>query len=186
MTLPAPESTDIATFGSGCFWCTEAVFLELDGVQSVVSGYSGGARENPSYQEVCTGKTGHAEVIQIRFDPARISFDTLLAVFFQTHDPTTINRQGNDVGSQYRSVIFFHNADQRQRAEQAIQELTEQQKFDSPIVTEISPLINFYPAEDFHQNYFACHGHEPYCSLVIRPKVEKFRTAFPDQLKKQP
>ncbi|HWL07157.1 MAG TPA: peptide-methionine (S)-S-oxide reductase MsrA [Planctomicrobium sp.] len=177
-TSDSPPETMQATFGSGCFWCTEAIFLSIPGVQKVVSGYSGGHVEHPTYQNVCTGKTGHAEVIRITFDPKEASFETLLGAFFSSHDPTTLDRQGNDVGTQYRSVIFYHDESQKVTAEKIIHLLTEQQIFDSPIVTEVSPVMNFYPAEGYHQNYYALHGHEPYCQLVIRPKLEKFRHAL--------
>ncbi len=179
MSSKTPETaTSQATFGNGCFWCTEAVFLTLPGVKTVESGYSGGIVASPSYQAVCTGKTGHAEVIRITFDPAEISFETLLDAFFASHDPTTLNRQGGDVGTQYRSVVFFHNEEQKAAALAKIRQLTEKKEFAAPIVTEVSPLLNYYPAEDYHQNYFALHGHEPYCNLVIRPKLEKFKKTF--------
>lgn len=176
---------ETATFGAGCFWCVEAVFLNLKGVKSVVSGYSGGHIKNPSYKEVCNGNTGHAEVIQITYDPQVISFSELLEVFWQTHDPTTLNRQGNDVGTQYRSAIFYHNEAQQMLAEQYKKELDESGAFDAPIVTEISPLINFYKAEDYHQNYFSENPYQPYCSIIIRPKVEKFKKVFKDKLKEK-
>ncbi len=172
-----------ATFGNGCFWCTEAVFLSLNGVSEVVSGYAGGSTVNPTYREVCSGTTGHAEVIRLKYDPAVISFETVLAAFFASHDPTTLNRQGNDIGTQYRSVIFYHDAEQKRIAEGVIQALTESGHYRDPIVTEVSPLTNFYPAEDYHQDYFAHHGTEPYCQLVVGPKVEKFRKAFAQFLK---
>lgn len=179
------KSRDIAqaTFGGGCFWCTEAVFRELAGVHSVVSGYSGGERKNPTYKQVSTGRTGHAEVIQIEYDPQEITFEELLEVFWKTHDPTTLNQQGNDIGTQYRSVIFYHDDQQRELAEKYLEKLDESGAFASPIVTEISPFEAFYPAEDYHQQYFELHGHEPYCRFVIQPKMEKFRAAFADKLK---
>jgi len=179
------ESTPLqqATFGSGCFWCTEAVFLRLDGVVNVVSGYSGGTVSDPEYRAVCSGQTGHAEVVRITYDPGRISFDELLQAFFFSHDPTTLNRQGNDQGTQYRSVIFYHDDAQRLAAENWIARLNQTQAYPQPVVTEVSPLINFYPAEDYHQDYYALHGREPYCQLVIRPKLEKFQQAFSGQLK---
>jgi peptide-methionine (S)-S-oxide reductase len=175
--------TDTATFGTGCFWCTEAIFQQLDGVYSATSGYSGGHVNNPSYKEVCNGTTGHAEVIQVVYDPAKISFDELLEVFWQTHDPTTLNRQGNDVGPQYRSVIFYHNKEQKEKAEKYKAELDKSGAFNNPIVTEISPISNFYAAENYHQDYFSQNGDQPYCNLVIRPKVEKFKKVFKSKLK---
>ena len=175
--------TDTATFGAGCFWCVEAVFQEMKGVIKVTSGYSGGAVKNPSYKEVCTGLTGHAEVCQIVFDPNEVSFKELLEAFWQTHDPTTLNRQGNDAGTQYRSVIFYHNESQRQLAEIYKGELNKSGAFDRPIVTAIDPFINFYAAEDYHQNYYNQNGEAPYCQYVIRPKVDKFRKVFHDKLK---
>jgi peptide-methionine (S)-S-oxide reductase len=175
-----------ATFGTGCFWCTEAVFDQLKGVRSVVSGYSGGTIPNPSYEQVCGGLTGHAEVVQITFDPKTISFSDLLEVFWQTHDPTTLNRQGNDVGTQYRSAIFYHNDDQRKLAEHFKQKLDKSGAFRGPIVTEITPYKNFYPAEKYHQDYFASNPYQPYCAAIIRPKVDKFRKAFRDKLKETP
>jgi len=174
---------DQATFGGGCFWCTEAVYQELKGVIRVTSGYSGGSNENPTYKEICTGLTGHAEVIQIDFDPQQISFDELLEVFLKTHDPTTLNRQGADVGTQYRSVVFYHNDQQKQLAEQYKQQLNAAGAFSSPIVTEISPIKKFYPAEDYHQNYFAENGRQPYCRAVVAPKVDKVRKVFANKLK---
>lgn len=175
--------TDTATFGNGCFWCTEAIFQNLKGVYSAVSGYSGGHVKNPSYKEVCAGTTGHAEVLQITFDPSVISFEELLEVFWKTHDPTTLNRQGNDIGTQYRSVIFYHNEEQKQLAEKYKKALDESGAWNKPIVTEITAFSKFYPAEDYHQNYFNLHGSEPYCTFVIQPKVEKFRQVFKDKLK---
>lgn len=172
-----------ATFGGGCFWCTEAVFQDLAGVQKVESGYAGGHMENPTYKQVTSGTTGHAEVLQITYDPATISYDELLEVFWSTHDPTTLNRQGNDIGPQYRSIVLYHNDEQREKAERYLKELDASGAYDSPIVTTIEPLQEFYPAEDYHQNYFNTHGHEPYCSFVIRPKVEKFKKVFADKLK---
>ena len=164
--------------GGGCFWCTEAVFQRLKGVEKVVSGYMGGLFPNPSYREICTGKTGHAEVILVEFDPEQISLEELLLVFFKTHDPTTLNRQGNDVGTQYRSVIFYADEAQRVAAEKLIQHLEKEQIFDAPIVTELSPASEFYPAEDYHQNYFNQNGYQPYCTFVIQPKLEKFSKEF--------
>jgi peptide-methionine (S)-S-oxide reductase len=174
---------NLATFGSGCFWCTEAVFEQLRGVQKVVSGYSGGPVKNPTYEQVCGGATGHAEVVQITFDPAEISFDDLLEVFWKSHDPTTLNRQGHDAGTQYRSVIFYHDETQRRLAEERRDQLDRAGIFDRPIVTEIAPFQGFYPAEDYHQEYFRLNGRQPYCSTVIRPKVEKVQELFQDRLK---
>jgi methionine-S-sulfoxide reductase len=171
------------TFGSGCFWCTEAVFAELKGVKSAVSGYSGGIVENPTYEQVCTGRTGHAEVVQVTYDPKAIKFSDLLAVFWQTHDPTTLNRQGADAGTQYRSAIFYHTEEQRKEAEYYKQKLDDSGAFRDPIVTEITKFDKFYPAEDYHQEYFAANPEAGYCRAVIRPKVEKFRKAFADKLK---
>ncbi len=180
------ESSDLktVTFGAGCFWCTEAVFLSVNGVTKVVSGYSGGKVPNPDYKLVCTGVTGHAEVTQITYDPKIVSFEDLLEVFWNTHDPTTLNRQGADEGTQYRSVIFYNDEEQKKIALQYKKQLTSSHAFKSPIVTEISPLINFYPAEDYHQNYFALNQNQPYCQYVIRPKVDKFKKYFPEKLKK--
>jgi peptide-methionine (S)-S-oxide reductase len=178
------ENLQKATFGSGCFWCTEAIFERLKGVKSVVSGYSGGKVENPTYEEICTGTTGHAEVTQITYDPEVISFDELLEVFWKTHDPTTLNRQGNDVGPQYRSVVFSHNDEQKKLTEKYKEALDKSGAWEKPIVTEISPLINFYPAEDYHQEYFENNPNQGYCAFVIAPKVEKFEKVFKDKLKK--
>jgi len=178
------ENLDTATFATGCFWCTEAVFQQLKGVKKVTSGYSGGHVENPTYKEVCTGLTGHAECIQLLYDPKEVSFDELLQVFWQTHDPTTLNRQGNDVGTQYRSAIFYQNEEQKKIAESYKKELNAKKVFDNPIVTEIEPLKNFYPAEDYHQNYYNNNGDQPYCYFVIKPKLEKFEKVFKDKLKK--
>ena len=174
---------DTATFGAGCFWCIEAVFQDLKGVQSVTSGYSGGARPNPTYEQVCSGSTGHAEVAQIVYDPAQISFDELLEVFWKTHDPTTLNSQGNDHGTQYRSVIFYHNEKQKELAEKYKTELNKSGAWSKPIVTEITPFKAFYKAENYHQNYFNQNGDQPYCQYVIQPKVDKFRKVFKDKLK---
>lgn len=174
-----------ATFGAGCFWCTEAVFLNVNGVTKVVSGYSGGKVKNPSYREVCTGMTGHAEVTQITYDPKVVSFEDLLEVFWNTHDPTTLNRQGADEGTQYRSAVFYNDEEQKKIAENYKKQLEASHIFKNPIVTEISPLINFYPAEDYHQNYFELNPNQQYCQYVIRPKVEKFKKQFSARLKKQ-
>lgn len=176
------ENMKTATFGNGCFWCTEAVFQQLKGVSKVKSGYSGGHTANPTYKEVCTGETGHAEVLQITYDPTVITFEELLEVFWKTHDPTTLNRQGNDVGTQYRSVVFYHDDEQAQLARAYKDQLTEAKVWADPIVTQIEPFTEFFPAEDYHDNYFASHGHEPYCAFVVRPKVEKFKKLFKDKL----
>jgi peptide-methionine (S)-S-oxide reductase len=178
------DKLDTATFGTGCFWCTEAIFQELKGVKKVTSGYSGGHVANPSYEQVCTGTTGHAECIQVLYDPKVVTYDELLQVFWQTHDPTTLNRQGNDVGTQYRSAIFYSNDEQRKIAESYKKELNEKKVFDNPIVTEIVPLKNFYPAENYHQDYYNNNGDQPYCTYVIKPKLEKFEKVFKDKLKK--
>ena len=172
-----------ATFGSGCFWCTEAIFENLNGVTSVVSGYAGGHVDNPTYEEVCTGTTGHAEVTQITYDPKIITYDELLEVFWKTHDPTTLNRQGNDVGTQYRSVIFYHNSEQKELAEKYKIELDKSGAWDNPIVTEISPLTNYFPAENYHQDYYNNNPNQGYCAFVIAPKLEKFKKVFKDKLK---
>lgn len=176
--------TDTATFGAGCFWCVEAVFQEVEGVISVKSGYAGGFVKNPTYKEVCTGKTGHAEVAQIVYDSSKISFEDLLEIFWKTHDPTQLNKQGNDVGTQYRSSIFYHNDDQKAQAEYYKQKLNESEAYPSDVVTSIEPFENYSEAEEYHQNYFTNNGSQPYCSYVIQPKVEKFRKAFADKLKK--
>lgn len=175
---------EIATLGEGCFWCIEAIFQRLNGVVTIESGYSGGTLANPTYEQVCTGKTGHAEVAQITFDPKIISFKELLNVFWKTHDPTTLNRQGNDVGTQYRSVIFYHNEEQKKIAEEFKKELEQNKVWDDPIVTEITPFKKFYRAENYHQNYYNTHGNQPYCMLVINPKLKKFLKEFESQLKK--
>lgn len=175
----------LITLGAGCFWCTEAVFQEVNGVEKVVSGYSGGKIKNPSYREVCTGTTGHAEVTQITYDPAVVSYETLLQIFWNTHDPTTLNRQGADVGSQYRSVVFYNTEEERIIAEDYKKQLDKSGVFKSSVVTEISPLLNFYPAEEDHQNYYALNPHQGYCQYVIRPKIEKFRKQFGKQMKRE-
>ncbi|HMV09811.1 MAG TPA: peptide-methionine (S)-S-oxide reductase MsrA [Cyclobacteriaceae bacterium] len=185
MTTENKSGLQTATFGNGCFWCTEAIFQRLNGVEKVVSGYSGGKVKNPTYKEVCSGLTGHAEVIQITYDPKKISFDELLEVFWKTHDPTTLNRQGADEGTQYRSAVFYHNDDQKRLAEEYKKKLDASGAFDNPIVTEITPFTAFYPAEDYHQNYFNLNGTQPYCSFVIQPKVEKFEKVFKSKLKVQ-
>jgi len=185
-TMEAQNSNkyQLATFGMGCFWCTEAIFQELKGVIKVTPGYAGGHKENPTYEEVCEGNTGHTEVAQIEFDPTQISYAELLEVFFKVHDPTTLNRQGNDVGYQYRSVIFYHNDEQKKLAEYYKQKLNEEKVYDNPIVTVIEPFRNFYPAEDYHKNYYKLNSNKPYCQLVIKPKLEKFEKIFRDKLKK--
>jgi peptide-methionine (S)-S-oxide reductase len=175
--------TDTATFGTGCFWCTEAVFQQLKGVLKVTSGYSGGHVKNPTYEQVCEKKTGHAEVCQVVFDPTVITFDELLEVFWQTHDPTTLNKQGNDEGPQYRSVIFYHDTEQKEKAEKYKTELNKSGAFDKPIVTAVEPYKNFYSAEKYHQNYYNDNGSQPYCYFVIRPKLEKFEKVFKSKLK---
>ena len=182
-TIPAGIKTDTATFATGCFWCTEAIFQELKGVLKVTSGYSGGTVKNPSYEEVCSGITGHAECLNIVYDPKQISYDELLEVFWESHDPTSLNRQGNDVGTQYRSAVFYHDAAQKEKAEQYKAKLDKSGAYDKPIVTEITAFNNFYPAENYHQDYYRLHGSQPYCTFVIRPKVEKFEKVFKDKLK---
>ncbi len=177
------ESLQIATFGAGCFWCTEAVFLNVTGVEKVESGYSGGKIKNPSYREICTGTTGHAEVTQITFNPKKVSFEELLEIFWNTHDPTTLNRQGADQGTQYRSVVFYHNDNQKKLADDYKKQLEGSRLFKNPIVTEISPIKDFYKAEDYHQNYFALNPNQSYCEYVVRPKVEKFKKQFGNKLK---
>ncbi len=174
----------LATFGNGCFWCTEAIFKRLAGVEKVVSGYSGGSIENPTYEQVSTGNTGHAETIQITYDPAKVSYIDLLEVFWRTHDPTTKNRQGYDVGPQYRSVIFYHDADQKKLAESYKMKLDAEGIWNRPIVTEIEPFTSFWPAEDYHQNYYDNNPAKSYCTVVITPKIEKFKKIFKDRLKK--
>lgn len=180
----ALPGTDTATFANGCFWCTEAIFEELDGVISATSGYTGGEIKNPTYKQVCTGETGHAECLQIVYDPAKISFDELLAVFWETHDPTTLNQQGGDIGTQYRSGIFYHNEEQKAKSEKYKTDLDKSGAFNKPIVTEITPFTLFYPAEDYHQQYFENNENtNPYCRMVIKPKLDKFRKVFKDKLK---
>ena len=175
---------DVATLGGGCFWCLEAVFQELKGVEKVESGYTGGASASPTYRQVCSGTTGHAEVVQVTFDPQVVSFKDILEVFFSIHDPTTMNRQGADVGTQYRSAIFYHTPEQEKIAEQVIKEVDAAGIWDEPIVTEITPLKTFYPAEDYHQEYFKINPEQPYCQVVIAPKVAKFRKQYLAKLKK--
>lgn len=178
------KQLETVTFGAGCFWCVEAQFQMLEGVVKVESGYSGGQVKNPSYKEVCTGNTGHAEVCQVTFDTSKISYEELLYAFWQAHDPTQLNRQGNDIGTQYRSVIFYHSEQQKTLAEEYKKKLNDEKVYSSPVVTEISPFTAFYKAEDYHQNYFNQNGSEPYCQFVVKPKVEKFQKVFKDKLKK--
>lgn len=178
-----PNKFETATFGAGCFWCVEAIFQDLKGVQQVVSGYAGGAVENPTYQHICTGTTGHAEVVQLTFDPETISFEDLLYVFWRTHDPTTLNRQGADVGTQYRSAIFYHSEEQKTIAEKSKQETGASELWPDPIVTEIAPFRDFYKAEEYHQDYYRLNPSQPYCQVVIDPKVRKFRKEYQDKLK---
>jgi peptide-methionine (S)-S-oxide reductase len=182
--VTVPPGREVATIAGGCFWCTEAIFLELKGVEKVVSGYAGGHVENPSYEQVCTGRTGHAEAIQITYDPKVISYENILRVFFTTHDPTTLNRQGADVGPQYRSAVFYHNDSQKRAAEAVIREITAEGIWKSPIVTEVTAFSNFYAAEEYHQNYYARNSSQPYCRVVIEPKVAKFRQKYQSLLKR--
>jgi peptide-methionine (S)-S-oxide reductase len=182
MSTPA-RALETATFAAGCFWCVEAVFGRLRGVHAVTSGYTGGAKANPTYREVCAGTTGHAEAVQVRFDPAEISYADLLEVFFATHDPTTKDRQGNDVGSQYRSAVFAHDERQAALAREAIARLSAQRAFPSPVVTEVVPFERFWEAEDYHQDYFASNPAQPYCRAVVGPKVAKFARRFAERLK---
>jgi peptide-methionine (S)-S-oxide reductase len=177
------QKMEVITLGAGCFWCIESIFQNLKGVEKVVSGYSNGQKPNPTYKEVCTGTTGHAEVAQITFDPSVVSLSEVLEVFFQTHDPTTLNRQGNDVGTQYRSGIYYHTEEQKKIALEIIKALNESKAYDRPIVTEVAAVATFYPAEDYHQNYFNDNTNQPYCQYVIRPKLDKFKKVFKDKLK---
>jgi peptide-methionine (S)-S-oxide reductase len=181
--METEKKQEVATFGSGCFWCTEAVFERLEGVDNVVSGFSGGKVKNPSYREITTGRTGHAEVCQIYYDPDIVSYKELLEVFWYTHDPTTLNRQGNDVGPQYRSVIFYHSEEQKNLAEKSLADMDASGFFKDPIVTEITGFTNFYEAEDYHQDYFKNNPNAPYCTFVVKPKVDKFKAKFQDKLK---
>jgi peptide-methionine (S)-S-oxide reductase len=178
------QKFEVATLGAGCFWCVEAIYQRLDGVEKVESGYSGGSIKNPSYEQVCTGRTGHAEVIQITFNPTKLSFKELLEVFFKTHDPTTLNKQGADIGTQYRSVIFYRSDEQRKTAEQVKRETDVAKIWDNPIVTEISPFTEFYKAEEYHQDYYNQNSYQPYCMMVINPKLSKFKKEFSSKLKK--
>lgn len=184
MTTTIGKSTQIATFGAGCFWCVEAVFQQLEGVDKVVSGYMGGQPDNPTYKQVCSGQTGHAEVCQISYDSQKISFEELLSAFWQVHDPTTLNRQGADQGTQYRSVVFYHSADQQKIAQNLKDKLNSSGAFKDPIVTQIDAATAFFAAEDYHQNYYNLNGSQPYCSFVIKPKMDKFEKAFAGKLKK--
>jgi peptide-methionine (S)-S-oxide reductase len=179
----AASGREVATLGGGCFWCTEAVFTDLKGVESVEPGYAGGTVPRPSYEQVCTGATGHAEVIQVTFDPAVLSFHDLLTVFFTVHDPTTLNRQGHDVGTQYRSVVFVRDAQQKATADQVIRELQDQHLYRKPFVTQVVPFEAFYPAEEYHRNYFQRNPERAYCQMIIAPKVAKFRSKFTNRLK---
>lgn len=183
-TMTEKATLETATFGTGCFWCTEAVFQQLEGVSKVTSGYSGGSVESPTYKQVCTGTTGHAECLKIEYDPTKITFDELLEVFWQVHDPTTLNRQGNDIGTQYRSVVFYHDAIQKSKVQRYATALNKSGAFANQIVTKLEPFVKFYPAEDYHQNYFNLNGSESYCQFVIKPKVEKFEKVFKNKLKK--
>ncbi|HUM48477.1 MAG TPA: peptide-methionine (S)-S-oxide reductase MsrA [Chitinophagales bacterium] len=180
---PANATLETATFGSGCFWCTEAIFQRLKGVEKVTSGYSGGKFENPTYREICTGTTGHAEVVQVEYNPAEVSFEDLLHVFWKTHDPTTLNQQGADRGTQYRSVIFYHNEEQHRLAEEYKKKLDASGAYKKPIVTEIAPMKKFFAAENYHQDYYNANGDAPYCQFVIAPKVDKLQQVFKDKLK---
>ena len=182
--LNCPIGMDVLFLGGGCFWCTEAVFLRLNGVVKVVPGYAGGVLPNPSYEAICTGATGHAEVIQVIFDPKLIALQTILTVFWATHDPTTLNRQGADVGPQYRSSIFYTSLVQGDQAKDMKDQLTQAKIYPNPLVTEITPFSNFYPAEQYHHDYYALHGQQPYCQFVVRPKVEKLQQLFAELLKK--
>ena len=182
--ITSNTNLETATFGTGCFWCTEAIFQQLEGVEKVTSGYSGGSVPNPSYEQVCSKTTGHAECLNIMYDPKKISFDELLEVFWQTHDPTTLNRQGADVGTQYRSVVFYHNEEQKAKTAKYKAALDKSGAFDNPIVTTLEPFTIFYPAEEYHQNYYNSNGSQGYCQFVIRPKVEKFEKVFKNKLKK--
>lgn len=180
---PAAVGLEVATLGGGCFWCLEPAYDDLRGVESVESGYAGGQVPNPSYDQVCSGRTGHAEVVRVTFDPRQISYRDILRIFFTLHDPTTLNRQGADVGTQYRSVILYHSPEQKQIAEDVIRELTESGAFKDPIVTQVVPIETFYPAEDYHQEYFANNTRQPYCNIVIAPKISKFRKEYAAMLK---
>jgi peptide-methionine (S)-S-oxide reductase len=179
------KDLEIATLANGCFWCTEAIFSRVKGIKSVIPGYSGGKTSNPSYEQVCTGKTGHAETIQMEYDPKIISFEKILYIFWHTHDPTTLNRQGNDVGTQYRSAIFYHDENQKNIAEKSKEEIEKEAVFKNPIVTEIIPFSNFYPAEDYHKEYYENNRNAPYCSFVIDPKIQKLLQKYSDKIKQE-
>jgi peptide-methionine (S)-S-oxide reductase len=180
------DKVETATFGTGCFWCTEAIFEQLEGVVKVTSGYMGGKVKNPTYKQVCTGETGHAECVQVVYEPTKISYDELLKVFFEVHDPTSLNRQGADVGTQYRSAVFYHSPDQKEKAEYYKREINKSGAYDKQIVTEVTPASEFYVAEDYHQEYYQNNKNtNPYCSIVIRPKLEKFQKVFAGKLKKE-
>ena len=183
--IKSMDSLEVATLGAGCFWCVEAIFQDIKGVKKVESGYSGGSIKNPSYKEVCNGTTGHAEVVQVTFDPKQVSFSSILEVFFSTHDPTTLNRQGADVGTQYRSAIFYHSEEQKKVAEIAKEAAQASGDWSNPIVTEITAYSNFYKAEDYHQDYYNQNGTQPYCQIVITPKIDKFKKKFADLLKEE-
>lgn len=185
MVTKSSGGLEVATLAGGCFWCLEAVYLGLRGVERVVSGYMGGHTARPTYRDVCDGNTGHAEVVQIEFDPSQLSFHDLLDVFFTIHDPTTLNRQGNDVGTQYRSAIFHHTPEQKRVAEEVIADLTARKVWSDPIVTKVTPVTTFHEAEAYHQDYFARNGHQPYCQVVVAPKVAKFRKVFGDRTKQR-
>lgn len=182
MNISVSPNAQVATLAGGCFWCIEAVYLEVEGVEKVVSGYTGGKTANPTYEEVCSGTTGHAEAVQVTFNPDKISYKEILEIFFSIHDPTTLNRQGNDIGTQYRSAIFYHNAEQKTIAEQVLKEA--QKHWDNPIVTELNPIQTFYKAEEYHQNYYNLHPNQGYCAVVINPKLAKFRKTYKNKLKK--
>jgi peptide-methionine (S)-S-oxide reductase len=184
LTMQKENKTSEVVFGGGCFWCTEAIFKQLNGVMSVEPGYSGGDFKNPTYEDVCSGETGHAEVVRITYNPELISFEKLLEVFFLTHDPTTLNKQGADIGTQYRSVVFYSNSEQERITREVISKLNKNKAYDKPIVTEVSPLTIFYLAEGYHQNYFDRNKNQPYCRFIIQPKMEKFRKSFDGLLKK--
>ena len=177
------NKTEKVVFGGGCFWCVEAVFQQVDGVEAAINGYAGGRKEDPTYDEVCSGTTGHAEVVQVSYDPEKVSFEELLEIFFKTHDPTTLNRQGADVGTQYRSVIFYNDEKQQAKAEKWIDIINESDIYNNEVVTEVSPLSKFYPADDYHQNYYQNNPNQPYCSVVIGPKINKLEKLFKDKLK---
>lgn len=183
ISMNVENNMEIATFAGGCFWCTEAIFTELKGVEKVISGYTGGTVKNPSYREICNGTTGHAEAIQITFNPSIIAYEDLLEVFFGTHDPTTLNRQGADVGTQYRSEIFYHSQDQKEKTEAYIQFIEKEKLYDKPIVTKVSSAVVFYKAEDYHQDYYASNSEQGYCQMVIAPKLEKLRKYYKSKLK---